>query len=69
MAATKTRIEYHSKSDEHGRCSFSLHWLADYHPGDPAGENRIAERGQYFFADPRQHGHPRPEEVTNKSKG
>ncbi len=24
------------------------YWLADYHPGHPDGEHRIAERGQFF---------------------
>lgn len=57
-----TRIKYRSKSDSLGRCSFTLFWMADYHPGDPAGENRIAERAQCFFADPREYGFPRPEE-------
>lgn len=59
-----TRIEYHSKSDEDGKCSFSLFWMATYHPGHPLGENRLAERGQSFRADPRKHGFPRPEEVS-----
>lgn len=54
------RIEYHSKSDAFGRCTFSLIWMADYHPGHPEGEYRRAERGQVFFADPRKHGFPGP---------
>jgi hypothetical protein len=58
-----TRIEYHSKSDEQGRCSFTLLWMADYHPGHPLGEYRRAERGQCYFADPRAYGFKRPEEV------
>lgn len=57
------RIEYHSKSDHLNRCSFTLFHLANYHPGDPAGEYRTAERGQCYFADPRKHGFPLPEEV------
>jgi hypothetical protein len=56
------RIQYLSKSDNKGRCEFWLFWMADYHPGDPAGEHRLAERGQIYFADPREHGFPRPEE-------
>ena len=60
-----TGIRYHSSSDEMGRCRFSLRWMADYHPGDPRGEHRRAERGQYFFADPRNHGFPRPEEMRD----
>lgn len=58
----KTRIEYHSTTDTQGRCHFSLHWMAAYHPGHPDGEYRTAERGQHFFADPRKYGHIRPEE-------
>ena len=58
-----TRIEYRSASDDLGRCHFGLYWMADYHPGDPAGEHRTAERCQEFKADPRRYGHPRPEEV------
>lgn len=58
-----TRIEYYSQSDDRGRCSFALLWMADYHPGDDAGEHRLTERGQHFFADPRDYGFPRPEEV------
>ena len=61
-ATTTTRIEYHGKSDTQGRCSFSLHWMAEYHPGDPQGEYRLAERGQHFFGDPTKRGYPSPEE-------
>lgn len=58
------RIEYVTrKSDDLGRCRFFLHWWEFYHPGDPRGEYRLAERGQCFFADPRSYGFPRPEEV------
>ena len=60
------RIEYHSNSDSQGRCRFALYWMSDYHPGDPRGEYRTAERGQYFFADPRKHGFARPEEAAGK---
>lgn len=60
-----TRIEYHSKTDRLGRCSFTLYWMADYHPGHPDGEYRTAERGQCFFADPLKHGHPRPEDACD----
>lgn len=62
----KTRIEYHSPTDEKGECSFSLFWMADYHPGHPQGEHRTAERGQCFRADPRKYGHPLPEDVKQK---
>ena len=64
MTRPKTRIEHHGKSDDLGRCHFTLFWMADYHPGHPDGEHRTAERAQGFFADPRTHGHPRPEEVS-----
>jgi hypothetical protein len=64
----KTRIEYHSATDKDGECSFSLFWMADYHPGHPLGEHRTAERGQCFRADPRKYGHPRPEEVKQKTQ-
>ena len=57
------RIEYHSKSDLLGRCTFTLYWMTNYHPGDPKGENRIAERGQVYRADPQNHGFPRPEKA------
>ena len=60
---TKSRIEYHGKPDSHNRCHFSLHWWTDYHPGDPDGEHRWAERGQHFFADPHDYGYPRPDEI------
>jgi len=44
------RIEIHAGPDERGRYLYTLLWTADYHPGHPLGENRIAERGQVFFA-------------------
>ena len=56
------RIEYHGPSDSHGRCAFTLFWMADYHPGHPDGEYRTAERGQVCRADPRERGFPRPED-------
>lgn len=56
-------IEYLSESDSWGRCHFVLRWWANYHPGDPRGENRLALRGQHFFDDPRKHGFKRPEEA------
>lgn len=62
------RIEYHSASDRLGRCSFSLHWMTDYIPGHPEGEHVRRERGQCYFADPREHGYPRPEEAKTKRR-
>ena len=62
MKKRKSRITYLSKSDSDGRCRFFLYWGADYHPGHPDGEYRHAERGQGFFADPRNYGHLRPED-------
>lgn len=62
------RIKYHGESDSLGRCEFSLTWVDDYHPGHPDGEDRIAERGQHFYSDPRTHGFPRPEEAKKSVK-
>jgi len=56
---TETRIEYHSKPDSLGRCRFTLYWLDNYFPGHPEGEYIERERGQCFYADPRQYGHPK----------
>jgi len=54
------RIEYNTPLDKDGKCSFFLYWFADYHPGDPGGEYRIAERCQVFYANPLDHGFPIP---------
>ena len=63
------RIEYRSKEEDSlRRCVFLLHWMADYHPGHPLGEYRIAERGQYYFADPHKYGFPRLRDVLPKSE-
>jgi len=59
----QTRIEYHSSSDQKGRCHFSLFWADTYFPGHPEGELVERERGQNFYADPRDYGHPRSEEA------
>jgi len=46
------RIEYHDAGpDDHGRRRFTVFWMADYHPGDPRGEYRTAERGQEYWSD------------------
>ncbi len=45
-----TRIKIHSGPDALNRYHYTLYWIADYHPGDPRGEYRIAERGQNFHA-------------------
>ena len=50
----RRQIEYHSATDSFGRCSFTLTWGANYHPGDPTGEYRTARRGQCFHAYPRK---------------
>jgi len=42
------RVEIHGEPDEEGKQHWSLHWLADYHPGHPDGEHGIRERGQHF---------------------
>lgn len=44
------RIEVHSGPDEQGRYVYTLFWMADYHPGHPLGEHRLAERAQIFKA-------------------
>jgi hypothetical protein len=49
------RIEVYSGPDEKGRWEFAKFWMADYHPGDPAGEYRWAERGQHFHAPLKTH--------------
>lgn len=45
-----TRIEILDGPDGQGRYTHFRYWMADYHPGDPQGEYRRAERGQIFFA-------------------
>jgi len=55
-----TRIEYHGPLDKDNRCRFSLHWMDNYFPGHPEGEDVRRERGQHFFADPRTYGHSLP---------
>jgi len=57
------RIEYNSKSDEKGRCTFTLFWWVDYIPGHPDGEHGRRERAQVFFGDPTERGYPRLEEA------
>lgn len=47
--APEFRGEIHSGPDSLGRYSYTLYWMADYHPGHPEGEYRRAERGQCFF--------------------
>jgi hypothetical protein len=44
------RIEVWQGADRDGMCRFTKFWLADYHPGHPQGENRLAERAQAFHA-------------------
>jgi len=68
MFEDQTRIEYHSGSDSLGRCHFSLHWMTDYTPGHPDGEYVRRERGQHFFADPREYNQLRPENHTEAVK-
>ena len=41
---TITRGVIFSGPDSMGWFRYLLHWMADYHPGDPAGEYRRAER-------------------------
>ena len=49
------RGEIYSGPDRYGNYHYALFWMANYHPGDPAGEHRLAERGQHFFGDPSVH--------------
>lgn len=42
-------VEIHSGPDDRGRYSYTLYWMADYHPGHPDGEYGWRERGQCFF--------------------
>ena len=44
------RIEIRSGPDSLGRYSYTLFWMADYHPGHPEGEYARRERAQGFFA-------------------
>ena len=52
---TKCRIEYSSAVDQFGKRTFTLFWLADYHPGHPKGEHQCAERGQGYYGIPEEH--------------
>ena len=53
----QTRIEYHDGPDSFGNYTFTVYWLAEYHPGHPDGEYRLAERGQVFHANPVELGY------------
>jgi hypothetical protein len=53
-----TRMEIYSGPDRDGKCHFALFWMADYHPGHPQGEHRIAERSQHLRADPAPYMRP-----------
>lgn len=46
------RCEIYSGPDSLGRYHYALFWMADYHPGHPAGEHGQRERGQHFFGKP-----------------
>lgn len=50
--ATTRTLSYLSVTDRHGRCRYLVTWWADYHPGDPDGEYRHAQRGQISFGIP-----------------
>ena len=66
VGVSKKRIQYYSKSDDDGKCSFSLHWLVNYTPGHPDGEYKKRERGQHYYMDPREKGFLRPEKAIIK---
>lgn len=44
------RIVVHEGPDERGRYVYTVYHWAMYHPGDPAGEHRLNERGHVFRA-------------------
>lgn len=44
------RVVVHSGPDVHRRYVYTVRWMSNYHPGDPRGEYRKAERGQVFHA-------------------
>lgn len=49
------RGEIYSGPDKWGYYHFALFWMADYHPGHPDGEHRLAERGQHYYAEAPQY--------------
>jgi len=50
------RIEVYEGPDRWGHYHYAIFWWADYHPGHPEGEHRLAERGQHFRGNPDRHG-------------
>ena len=61
----KKQIEYHSSSDQHGICTFTIRMSnGGYTPGHPEGEYKERMSAQVFRCDPRTHGFPRPEETN-----
>jgi len=65
----KRRIEIYEGPDRRGRFHYALFWWADYHPGHPLGENRLAERGQHFFGNPDAHDVPIKNQKDCRRKG
>jgi hypothetical protein len=43
------RIEIYEGPNKNGYYHIAEFWMADYHPGHPLGEHRVAERGQHFL--------------------
>ena len=52
MSETDWSVEVLDGPDHQGQYGYVLHWMADYHPGDPRGEYRHAKRGQVFHKVP-----------------
>ena len=65
MTCKPHRIEIHAGPNRNGAYHFTVFWMADYHPGHPLGENRWAERGQGFLANPDDYG-PREIQVNRR---
>jgi len=62
-------IKYYSKSDEKGKCSFSITMSNNgYSPGHPDGEYVERDCTQHFYANPTTHGFKRPEEEDNENR-
>jgi len=51
MSEPLFRVVVHRGPDALRRYEHTRYWWSDYHPGDPRGEHRTAERGQVFFCE------------------
>jgi len=50
MSSPIHRVEVYAGPNRGGEYHYAIFWMADYHPGHPEGEYRIAERGQHYLA-------------------